>query len=356
MMKKNKLKLILIILIVLVLASLGFGYITVKEGIKVNEHQDVSIEINSSMGSKDVFDELEKLGVINNSDIAYYYSRVMYKSDFKAGKYNLSNLESIDDIIDYLSDSNNAILNTVRITFVEGDWLQDYARKLADNTVLNEEDIMNYWTNEGVINQLIEEYDFLTPDILDSDVRYPLEGYLFPDTYEFYIDTTIESVTAKLLNQTKKIYNEYLDEFNQSELSIHEIFTLASIVQYEASNFEDMKNVAGVFYNRLNDGMKLQSSVTVCYAIAKDDLLDDWTACEYNSDYDDPYNTYMYHGLPPGPILNPGKQAIEAVLMPNKHDYYYFIGDVCPGGDGSVYFARTLEEHNANVREYLWCY
>ena len=146
------------------------------------------------------------------------------------------------------------------------------------------------------------------------------------------------------------VYNEFADQFAQSQLSVHQLFTLASIVQYEAAKPSDMQLVAGVFYNRLAAGMKLQSSVTVCYAIdmEKDD---DWMACEVNPDFDSPYNTYRVEGLPPGPILNPGRDAIQAVLQPQASDYLYFMADV--KGDGTVYYAKTYAEHQANVRKYL---
>ena len=121
--------------------------------------------------------------------------------------------------------------------------------------------------------------------------------------------------------------------------------------QYTAETLPSrLELVAGVFYNRLAAGMKLQSSVTVCYAIDKE-KDDDWMACEVNPDFDSPYNTYRVEGLPPGPILNPGRDAIQAVLQPQASDYLYFMADV--KGDGTVYYAKTYAEHQANVRKYL---
>ena len=133
-------------------------------------------------------------------------------------------------------------------------------------------------------------------------------------------------------------------------MSLHELITLASIVQYEAATSEDMQRIAGVFYNRLKADMPLQSTVTVCYALY-DDLdrsdTDSWKACEASTDIDSPYNTYLHSGLPVGPILNPGEEAIEAVLHPENNDYLFFIADIngVKGEAGKVYYSRTYEEH-----------
>ncbi len=351
-MKKTKVTLISLLLVIIIFLTAVFLFTT--NGIKVNKvPENTVINIEKTMGSKDVFEELEKLGVINNGDVAYYYSRFMYKSDFKAGSYYVPNSDDIKELIDYLSNASNAISNTCTITFIEGDWMKDFANKFAQNTDLSVEELFAYWDDEEVLLTLIDEYEFLTDEILNENIRHPLEGYFFPETYEFYIETTPEAVTKRLLDQTELIYKKYEEQIKNSNLSVHEIFTLASVVQYEAGNIDDMRGVAGVFFNRLNDGMRLQSSVTVCYAIDIEPD-EDWVACEINSDYDNPYNTYMNDGLPPGPILNPGEEAISAVLNPESNDYYYFIGDVC--SDGTVYFASTYEEHLANVDKYLWCY
>jgi UPF0755 protein len=204
------------------------------------------------------------------------------------------------------------------------------------------------WNNDVFLDEMIAKYEFLSEDILNPKTRIRLEGYLFPNTYEFFVSTNPRDVTIKLLDQTKKIYDKYKAQFEASDLSVHEVFILASIVQFEASKPEDMKKVASVFFNRLEIDMALQSSVTVCYSLYE---YDSWRDCETNSNFDSPYNTYKYRGLPVGPIMNPGEDAIVAVLDPADTDYYYFMADVY--GDGTVYYAKTYAEHNANVEKYL---
>ncbi len=352
-MKKTRKFLLIIFLLILLICAAAFLYL--KESLSpVSKAEDKAIfTIEKNTYGKDVFMSLADEGFIKDGKIAYYYSRFKLEPDFKAGSYEIDKSWELEDIVEYLSDSSNAIINAVNITFYEGDWLKDYARYLSENTNLDYEDILSAWSDENYIRSLMADYPFLTEDIFNENVRYPLEGYLFPDTYEIYRETTIDEVTRKLLNQTKKIYDKYEEQFNNCELSINEVFALASIVQYEASNYEDMQMVASVFYNRLHINMRLQSSATICYAIDLD-VDDDWVECETNADYDSPYNTYLYFGITPGPIVAPGEAAIRAVLEPAETDYLYFIGDAC--GDHSVYFSETYAQHQALVEQYLWCY
>lgn len=355
-MKKNKKNnrgkvfLILFLTFLLICASIfAFGL----SQLSANDYENSSFEVVKNAGSKDIFMDLEEAGFIKNGTIAYYYARLFENADFKAGKYEIPEGLSVKEMIAYLSDGKNTIQDTVSITFIEGDWLKDFALKISNATSLSYDECMNYWNDETVLNSLISKYPFLTEEIFNEDIRYPLEGYFFPNTYEFFADSTIEQVTTRLLDATLEIYQKYESDFNNSPFSTHEIFTLASVVQYEASTLKDMQGVAGVFFNRMEIGMQLQSSVTVCYAIDIEPD-EDWVACEQNSNFDSPYNTYLVSGLPPGPILNPGEDAIYAVLNPTEHDYYFFIGDVC--GDGTVYFAETYAKHLQLVKEYLWCY
>ncbi len=310
--------------------------------------------ISSNDSPKTILANLEEEGLIKNDTLAYYYSRLFLSPSYKAGSYKLSSDMDLASIIEYISNEENALTDTVVITFTEGSWLKEYAALLAENTNLTSAELLAYWSDEEVVRSYMEDYPFLTEEIFDEDIRYYLEGYLFPDTYEFFRETDLDTVTRRFLDRTLVIYETYAEEIAASDLSVHEIFTLASIVQYEASSSEDMGLVAGVFYNRLEAGMLLQSSVTVCYAMDIDKEGDSWTACEYNSDYNSPYNTYLYSGLTPGPILNAGEEAIKAVLEPTESNYYYFMADVC--GDGTVYYAETLSEHQANVSRYLYCY
>lgn len=357
MKKKNKsLKVLLISVIALFAVALVLGFSLVKVSMSpVSKETDkVEVTIEDNWYGKTVLKYLENQKVIHNSDIAYLYAKLNNISlDFKVGTYEVDKSSSFENIVAYLSDGNNAIQDTVTVKFMEGTRVIDFANTLADNTTLEYDDILAYWNNENNIKALMSDYPFLTNEMFNENVRYYLEGYLFPDTYEFYRNTTVEQATRKMLDETLKLYNEYKSDFDSSKYSIHQIFTLASIVQRESGNSEDMAKVASVFYNRLDEGMQLQSSVTVCYAL-NIGLGDDWTKCEITQTDSDPYNTYQISGFPPGAICNFGKAALIATLEPEDTDYFYFIGDVC--GDGGTIFAKTYEEQLANQEEYLGCY
>ncbi len=346
---------IIIIIILLVVVILGGAFLYVDSMVKApGTSEEITFTIETNNTPMTIFERLEEEGMIKDHTIAYYYARIFLDADFKAGDYIINSDMSLSEIVSYLSDTDNALQDTVSITFPEGDWLKDYAEKISAVTNVESEELLAYWNDEEVIRGYMDKYPFLTEEVFNEGVRYYLEGYLFPDTYEFYRDTNVEEITERFLDRTLEVYNEHIEAFEDSDLSTHEIFTLASIVQYEAGKKEDMQLVASVFLNRLAINMPLQSSVTVCYAMDIDKESDSWTVCEYNPDFDSPYNTYMYNGLTPGPILNPGEDAILAVIEPVESDYLYFMADVC--GDGTVYYATDYAEHQANIDRYNTCY
>lgn len=313
----------------------------------------VAFTVSENSTVDDVIASLFEQKLIQNELCGKIYARIHNVNNLIAGNFVLNRAMSLADIMKTLSNEENAVLEQVRVTIVDGDWAKDIAATLERETDLKAEDILAKWDDINYISRLIDEYDCLTDEILKTDVRVYLEGYLAPETYYFYKNTTIEQVTEKMLDQTEAFYHEHKAEIDRiiSEnhpgiKSFHDLITLASVVQYEAGSKEDIDKIAGVFYNRLDDGWLLQSSVTVCYALY---TRDDPVACETNPDINSPYNTYKYAGLPVGPICNPYETALEAVINPQKNEYYFFCADKY----GNVYYARTFEEHERNVRKYV---
>ena len=352
MKKLTKLIIAVAVLLLLCVGGLVFYVSTILSPMS-SQDEIVDFTIENGQGSKQVITNLQDEGIIHESPLSYYYMRLFHKVDFVAGNFEVNKAWSFNEIVDHLSKQENVLYDTVSITFYEGEWLKSYAHKIEANTNVSSEELLNLWHDEDYVRSLMNDYPFLSEEMFNEDVRFYLEGYLFPDTYEFYRETTAEDVTKTFLDHTLSFYNEHLDEFENSSLSTHEIFTLASIVQFEGNSEESMKLIAGVFLNRIAIGMDLQSSATVCYALDLDDD-DNWLECEYNANYDSPYNTYVNPGLTPGPILNPGAVALEAVLAPTESDYLYFMANIC--GDGEIYYSETYAEHEANVARYLTCY
>lgn len=344
---------IFFLLFLIGLLCVGLIYLKYQNAQKPvqKESEEVVFTVNYGDSLKAVTSQLEKENLIKDEKMAYYFAKFNHLDEVKAGDYTLNKNMTTKEIFEILNDSSQAIVNDTSVTIIEGDWAKDIAKKISAVTNVSADELLSLWSDETYIRSLIERYPFITEDVFNPNIRIPLEGYLAPNTYRFYQETTPTEVTEKILDQSLAVYQKYENEFKQSSYSIHELYTLASIIQYEAGKIEDMKMIAGVFYNRLNIDMPLQSSATVCYAIDLDKENDDWIGCEVNGDFESPYNTYKYAGLPPGPIFNAGEDAFDAVLHPTDNDYYYFLADVY--GDGAIHYARTLDEHLVNQEKYL---
>jgi UPF0755 protein len=343
-----------IIALIIVLIAVIFGFFCLHihnslQPIQKNEEK-VIFTVADNSTSKQVIESLASQGIIKDGTTAYYYARLFEMTDFKAGNFELDKSWTLDQIFQTLSDNSSASANSGKVTIVEGDWAKDCAAKFAEVTNVKAADLIALWSNKEWIESEMSKYPFLTEEMFGSNVRIYLEGYLAPETYIVSKETTAEEITEKVLDQTLTVYEKNQTKIAASKLSIHQIYTLASIVQYEGGgDLETLKNISSVFYNRLNIDMPLQSSVTVCYAIDFDKQVDQWQACEVNSEFDSPYNTYKYTGLPPGAIENAGTSALEAVLSPNDTNYLYFMAEV---KTGNVYYASTYEEHLKNIADH----
>jgi UPF0755 protein len=241
------------------------------------------------------------------------------------------------------------------VTFVEGKNMRYIINKITSEFDIEEKEILNLLKDESYLDRLIEKYWFITEDVKNKKLYYSLEGYLFPDTYEFYVNTTPEDIFRTMLNNMENKLSKYKEEVENSKYSIHQMITLASIIELEASSAGDRKGVAGVFYNRLKDGWSLGSDVTTYYAEKIDNWSRDLKKSELNSCND--YNTRsncLKGKLPVGPICNPGIKSIEATIEPTNHSYYYFVADKY----GKTYFNKTDSGHVSTVnklkREGLW--
>lgn len=338
------------VLLLLIIGAIGLGYFYYTENSKPvsQDTTPMVFEVPEGCSVDQVLTKLETEGFIKNKLISKFLIKNESLDSVKSGKFEINKAMTAVEIFKVITNSDNLIINTYRMTFIEGQWAKDYAKVIAQHTNYSEAEVLAYWNDATVVKALIDQYEVLTPDILNDQARVYLEGYLSPNTYEFYKEATLEDITHVLLDPTEQFYLNHKALFDKNELSIHQIFTLASIVHFEASSLEDQKLVASVFLNRLADSMRLESSVTVCYALYD---YKNWTDCENNHLIESPYNTYVTNGLPIGPIANPSFDAIMTVLDPVKSDYYFFIADVYH--DGKVYFAKTYDEHLALKAKYL---
>ncbi len=308
----------------------------------------VTVEIPEGASTKEVSKILSKNDIINNPSVFKLYTNfkkgksTYYTDGFKSGSFELSPSMNYDDLIFALSNSVGT-REVVRLTFPEGSTVDEIIDILIKGGVQN--------TREEYIDVIQNfDYDYRFINELDTENfkngrKYRLEGYLFPDTYDFYTDASAVDVINKfLVNFNNKFDTTFYDAAQSHGLTVDEIINVASLIEKEARKSEDFGTVSSVFHNRLKNKANypnLQSDATIQYAfperksqITPEDLK-----------YDSPYNTYIYAGLPPSAIANPGLDAITAALYPEDTSYYYFISN----NVGETFYAKTLDGHNANI-------
>lgn len=294
---------------------------------------EILIDIPSGSSPGKIADMLESQELIQDARVFLVYARLDGKLDkFKAGQYYLKASLNVPEIIDVLVKGKVA---TLSFTVPEGLSLPDIAKILAEKGITTEEE---FWT---AAESHPYDYAFLK-DLPAGKMR--LEGYLFPDTYIIPRGMSVEKVLDVMLRRFEQVYNKMPE--NKTGLSVHEVVTLASIIEWESLVDKDRPLIAGVFLKRLEIGMKLDSCATIQYILGerKEKLL--YADLEIKS----PYNTYLNAGLPPGPIGAPGEASLRAVFEAEYANYLYFLakGD----GTGEHVFSKTLDEHNRNKAKY----
>ena len=330
--------------IVAALAFVGVFFYNISPVSSQND-TDIKITIKQGWSKNAVIHELEANDLIKSEFFAKLYLKINPSGDFLAGSYYLNKTMSLNDILRVITSGDSLDNEQTTVLLVEGKRLADYAAQLGETFEFSADDFMNKVNDKEYVKTLINKYWFLTDKVLDENIYYPLEGYLFADTYSFKKKSTVEEVVTIMLNGMKNKL-EALGLNEKSDVNIHELLTLASMVENEAKSKEDRGLVAGVFKNRLNAGINLGSDVTTYYATKKafqqsltQAELDDCNA----------YNTRCKTkvGLPIGPICTPSYMAIEAALNPTASDNFYFVADK----NGKTYFAKTEAGHIDNINK-----
>ncbi|OIJ07678.1 aminodeoxychorismate lyase [Anaerobacillus arseniciselenatis] len=324
----------------------AYSYVTSALGpVDETDEQLIDVEIPIGSNSTRIGNILEENGLVKNASFFRYYIRYKNETGFQAGDYQLSRSMDLDEIIAALKEGTVYQEYALSFTVPEGRWLERILEIIADNTNHELEEIREKVQDEEYIESLIDRYSILTEDILAEGIRWPLEGYLFPARYDFVEEKpSIETIIEAMLQRTEQIIGRYFADVEESDYNIHEIMTLASIVEGEAQKAEDRYKISGVLYNRLDRNMRLEVDPTVAYAHGEH-----FSRTLYEHlDIDSPYNTYRVVGIPIGPINNPGEAAIKATLQPEENDYLFFYART----DGEVMYTKTFQEHQEVLREY----
>lgn len=347
----NKIVTIVVITLLFVGGILGFSvYRYISSGLKpldTGKSAKIAVEIPSGSSNKTIGEILEKENIIKSGMIFNYYTKFNNLTGFQAGNYNFSPSMTLDEISKVLQGGTGTGTADVKLTIPEGYTIDQIGDAIEKNLKIKKEEFLDLMKDEDFFNDLLKEY----PNLLESaskaeGVRYRLEGYLFPATYDFYKGTDLKAFVTQMVAKSDAVMTPYYQEIKDKSLSVQEVLTLASLVEKEGNNENDRRKIAQVFFNRLAAPMPLQSDISILYAL---DTHKELVTLE-DTQVDSPYNLYVNQGYGPGPFDNPSEQAIKAVLNPQANNYYYFVADL---KTGQVYYAETFEEHQALVDQYV---
>lgn len=348
---KKIMKYFMIALLVIVLVGGFFTWNYIKgetQPVDTAQTELVSFEIEQGASVKEVSKALEKEGIIRNSKLFNFYLKFKNVSGFKSGLYHVSKSMTLDEIIAELSgQGKDKDQNATKVLIREGEQLTEIAKEVEKSTKYSAEDFMAKVQDEDFLRYLVQKFPkLLTQSYNGYQVKYVLEGYLFPATYDMNDSKTLQMLITEMVAKTDEVMSKYYDKILASDYTLQEIMAMASLIEKEGTKLEDRKKISSVFHNRIKENMKLQTDVSVQYALGehKEALsLEDL-------EVDSPYNLYQNYGVGPGPYNSPSEDSIVAALEPEKTDYLYFLADI---HTKEIYYAKTYEEHLELKAKYI---
>ncbi len=354
MKKHNK---ILIVILAILVIMVGFAFVgdrMYKSNLELNiAEEGYSIEVAEGTVVQDVINVLVKDEVVKSEFMTKAYLKMndQYYA-VMAGSYYFEKGTTLEQMWKDFSTGQQEEFITLQL--LEGESLTVYATNLA--TALGDssrsQEILDFWNSPEFVNAKIEQYECITDAVLDPEIYFPLEGYFKPDTYFFgekdFTFENLDFISTTILDERQKDYDKFVDSYgyNDYTTNFHEVLTLASIIEREATSYEDRQMVAGIFINRIKNGDSLGSDITTYYAeqvpIYERDLYQD------ELDAKNGYNTRgPLIGLPVGAVNNPSSISVEAVLNYTDNDYYYFVSDK----NGKMYYTKTFAEHEQLIAD-----
>jgi UPF0755 protein len=294
---------------------------------------EILIEVEMGKGAKSIAEVLKERGVIKKTwPFLLGYKLFFSSKSIKAGEYVFQSPISTKEVLSILTEGK---VYLHPLTIPEGLTKKEIAQHLDSSNIVREEDFLKASSQTGIIRSLDKE-------------AQDLEGYLFPETYNFPKGIPAKSVVSSMISLFKEIFSEdWKKRAKELQMTIRAIVILASLIEKETSLPEERKLISAVFYNRLKLGMKLDCDPTIIYVLKQENRFKGRLRYK-DLKFDSPYNTYLYAGLPPGPICNPGLESLEAALYPADEKYLYFVSK----NDGSHHFSHTFREHQNAVNKY----
>lgn len=348
---KKIMKYFMIALLVIVLVGGFFTWNYIKgetQPVDTAQTELISFEIEQGASVKEVSKALEEEGIIRNSKLFNFYLKFKNVSGFKSGLYHVSKSMTLDEIIAELSgQGKDKDQNATKVLIREGEQLTEIAKEVEKSTKYSAEDFMAKVQDEDFLRYLVQKFPkLLTQSYNGYQVKYVLEGYLFPATYDMNDSKTLQMLITEMVAKTDEVMSKYYDKILASDYTLQEIMAMASLIEKEGTKLEDRKKISSVFHNRIKDNMMLQTDVSVQYALGehKEALsLEDL-------EVDSPYNLYKNYGVGPGPYNSPSEDAIVAAMEPADTEYLYFLADI---HTKEIYYAKTYEEHLELKAKYI---
>ena len=348
---KKIMKYFMIALLVIVIIGGFFTWNYIKsetQPVDTAQTELVSFEIEQGASVKEVSKALEKEGIIRNSKLFNFYLKFKNVSGFKSGLYHVSKSMTLDEIIAELSGAGkDKDQNATKVLIREGEQLTDIAKEVEKSTKYSAEDFMAKVQDEDFLRYLVQKFPkLLTQSYNGYQVKYVLEGYLYPATYDMNDSKTLQMLITEMVAKTDEVMSKYYDKILESDYTLQETMALASLIEKEGTKLEDRKKISSVFHNRIKENMKLQTDVSVQYALGEHKESLSLADLEVDS----PYNLYLNYGVGPGPYNSPSEDSIVAALEPEKTDYLYFLADI---HTKEIYYAKTYEEHLELKAKYI---
>lgn len=346
--KKIVLSIISVLLVlVVILGFVGYRYVSTSlEPLDPKSEKKISVEVPIGSTSKEIAKILEDKNIIKSALVFNYYVKTNNAADFLAGFYQLSPSMTLDELITELQKGGSTDPSKT-ILIKEGYTLDQIADSIAKSTKFKADEVMALVQNQAFLDQMHKKY----PKLLDSamsaeNVKYRLEGYLFPAVYDFSAKMTLDEIIEKMISKTNEVLYPFYGTINAQGKTVQQVMTVASLLEKEGVSYEDRTKIASVFYNRIAEDMPLQTDISVLYALGEHKEFISIKETEVES----PYNLYVNKGFGPGPFNSPSLEAIKAALNPVESSYLFFLADT---DTGKVYFADTYEEHLELKEKYI---
>ncbi|WGN89079.1 endolytic transglycosylase MltG [Ligilactobacillus faecis] len=339
----------LIAVLVVLVGAFGYNYVkTALQPLDRNSNKQIEVKIPVGSTNKQIGAILEEKKVIKSGFVFDYYVRTNKLASFKAGYYELKPSMSLATIAKELQKGGaSQPLSSGKVLVKEGVTIDEIGDVIAQTTKFKKQDFLALVNDESFLNELKAKYpELLTSALEAKDVRYRLEGYLYPATYAVQKNETLKQLVEQMVAKTNEMLTPYYTKIKEKNYTVQQVLTLASLVEREGVTTKDRYKIAGVFENRLEKNMKIQSDISVLYALGKHKQNVTYKDLEVDS----PYNLYKNEGMGPGPFNNPSIASVKAVLDPIDKDkgYLYFIANM---KTGKVYFSKTYAEHQELTKE-----